>query len=75
MRFKNCVKILKNKKMTQNKKILKTDILEVFLRVRYAVSMNFIGVLKNTCMLQAKNAKPQYANEIKCKFSKIVEIV
>ena len=32
--------------MTQNKKILKTDILKLFLRVRYAVSMKFIGVLK-----------------------------
>ena len=67
--------MLKNEKITQNQKILKTDILELFLRVRFAISMNFIDVLEKTCMLQAKNAKPQYANEIKCKFSKIVKIV
>ena len=61
--------------MTQNQEILKTDVLEQFLRVRYAISMNFIDVLKKTWMLQAKNAKLQYANEIKCKFSKIAKIV
>ena len=53
----------------------KTDVLEQFLRVRYAISMNFIDVLKKTWMLLAKNAKLQYANEIKCKLSKIAKIV
>ena len=56
--------------MTQNQKILKTDVLEQFLRVRCAISMNFIDVLKKTCMLQVKNAKPQYANEVKVQISK-----
>ena len=68
-RFKNSVKT------GENKKILKTDVLEQLVGVRYAISMNFIDVLKKTCMLWAKNAKPQYANEIKCKLSKIAKIV
>ena len=33
--------------------------------------MNFIDVLNKTCMLQAKNIKPQYANEIKVQIFKI----
>ena len=33
--------------------------------------MNFIDILKETCMLYAKNAKPQYANEIKVQIFKI----
>ena len=57
--------------MTQNQRILKTDISEPFLRVRYAISINFIDVLKKAYMLQAKTAKPQYANEIKVQIFKI----
>ena len=57
--------------MTQKFKNSKTDILEQFFRVRYAVSMNFIDVLKKEYMLQAKNAIPQYANEIKVQIFKI----
>ena len=59
--------------MTQKSKNSKNFILEQFLGVRYAVSITFIDVLKKAYMLQAKNAKPQYANEIKVqifKFSK-----
>ena len=48
--------------MTQKFKNSKTDILEQFIRVRYAVSMNFIDVLKKAYMLRAKNAKPQYTD-------------
>ena len=65
------LKIPKNEEITQIFKNSKTDILEQFLRVRYAVSMNFIDVLKKEYMLQAKNAKPQYANEIKVQIFKI----
>ena len=61
----------KMKKWPKNKKNSKTDILEQFLRIRYSVSMNFIDVLKKTCMLEAKNVKPQYANEIKVQIFKI----
>ena len=45
--------------------------MEQFLRVRYAVSMIFIDVFKKAYMFHAKNAKPQYANEIKVQIFKI----
>ena len=50
-RLKNSVKIPKYEEMTQKLKNSKTDILEQFFKVRYAVSINFIGILKETCIL------------------------
>ena len=57
--------------MTRKLKNSKTDTLEQFLIVRYAVNMNFIDVLKKACMLWEKNAKPQKANGIKVQIFKI----
>ena len=58
-----------------NKKNSETDSLEQFLKVRYAVSINFISILKETSMLYQKNMKPQYANEIKVQIFKISQNV
>ena len=70
-RLKNSVKIPKYEEKIQKFKNSKTDILEKFVWVSYAVSMNFIDVLKKAYMLRAKNTKPQYANEIKVQIFKI----
>ena len=43
---KIALKCWKMKKWPKNLKIVKTDVLEQFLRVRYALSMNFIDLLK-----------------------------
>ena len=45
---KIALKCWKMKKWPKNLKIVKTDVLEQFLRVEYAVSTNFIDLLKKT---------------------------
>ena len=63
-RPKNGFKKTKIKKQSKFLKFLQIKHWTPCLRVKYMVGINFFDFQKDECELEAKNAKPHYANEI-----------
>ena len=65
---KNGFKKSKNEERHQMHENLKNKLWKPCLRVKYKVGIDFIDFYRDICELQAKNAKPHYANDIKVRF-------